>query len=128
MSKTSTTAHFTRRPEIHGSKISRGLRGLPTEKGQSVFLSMHIAMARRHWELVKRIRELNRRYAPGEWQALAQAADLRTKPAEPPGRQPMDPLKRWVQTLRGLIWRGSQATRARHRANHGSALGQCLNR
>ena len=50
----------------------------------------------RHWEIVRRVRELNRRYAPGEWQALAQA-DHGAKPAEPPGHESMDPLKRWYK-------------------------------
>ncbi|TME87373.1 MAG: hypothetical protein E6I44_10220 [Chloroflexi bacterium] len=54
----------------------------------------------RHWDLVTRVREMNRRYAPGEWQAAAQAA-LSAKPAEPPGHTPMDPLKRWYKLYVG---------------------------
>lgn len=53
----------------------------------------------RHWELVRQIRKLNRRYAYDEWRAEAPSAD--EKPGEAPGYVPMDPLKRWYKLLNG---------------------------
>lgn len=55
----------------------------------------------RHWELVKTLRQLNRRYARGEWQTREVAPEEAEKPDTPPGHEPMDPLKRWYKLYVG---------------------------
>lgn len=45
----------------------------------------------RHWELVRAVQELNRRYGPGEWQTKTVAEHV----SEPPEQVEVDPLKRW---------------------------------
>ena len=54
----------------------------------------------RHWTLVRRVRELNRRFAAGEWQAY-RPLDPGGKPETAPGHEPMDPLKRWYKLYVG---------------------------
>ena len=91
----SVALEFLRIAPGRTERLNRGGRKRRvTPRGEAVF-------DERHWALVKRIRELNRRYALGEWKGQEDLLDVGDKAEDWPGYEPMDPLKRWFKLYCG---------------------------